>query len=62
MFDDVTDDVILRNVGGLLGDVIPLNLTDRSSVPPFAALHLSEGGCEGGLEGGREPERGWLTG
>ncbi len=29
MFDDVTDDVILRNVGGLLGDVIPLNLTNR---------------------------------
>ena len=28
-FDDVTDDVILRNAGGLLGDVIPLNLTDR---------------------------------
>ena len=23
------DDVILRNVGGLIGDVIPLNLTDR---------------------------------
>ena len=29
MFDDVTDDVILRNVDGLLGDVIPSNLTDR---------------------------------
>ena len=28
-FDDVTNDVILRNVGGLLDDVIPLNLTDR---------------------------------
>ena len=28
-FDDVTDEVIVRNVGGLLGDVIPLNLTDR---------------------------------
>ena len=28
-FDAVTDDLILRNVGGLLGDVIPLNLTDR---------------------------------
>ena len=28
-FDDVTDDVISRNVGDLLGDVIPLNLTDR---------------------------------
>ena len=28
-FDDVTDDVILCNVGGLVGGVIPLNLTDR---------------------------------
>ena len=28
-FHDVTDDVILRNVGGLLADVIPLNLTHR---------------------------------
>ena len=32
MFDDVTDDGILRNVGGLLADVIPLNLTHRCSV------------------------------
>ena len=61
-FDDVTDDVILRNVGGLLGDVIPLNLTDRSSVPPFATLHLSEVDSEGGLEGGREPEQSRVTG
>ena len=28
-FDGVTDDVILRNVGGQHGDVIRLNLTDR---------------------------------
>ena len=26
MLDDVTDDVILRNVGGLLADVIPLKI------------------------------------
>ena len=39
MFDDVTDDVILRNVGGLLGDVIPSNLTDR--------LYIMAGGREG---------------
>ncbi len=28
-FDDVTVDVIIRNVGGLLGNVIPLNVPDR---------------------------------
>ena len=31
-FVDATDDVILRNAGGLLADVIPLNLTERCSV------------------------------
>ena len=29
------DDVILRNVGGVLGDVIPLNLTDRLYIRPI---------------------------
>ena len=55
--------MILRNVGGLPGDVIPLNLTDRSSVPPFVALHLSEGGSEGGLEteGTRAKPGNWLV-
>ena len=45
-FDDVTDNVILRNVGGLLGDVIPLNLTNRCSV-------AKGGGREGWREGTR---------
>ena len=44
-FDDVTYDVILRNVGGLLADVITLNLTDR---------------CTAAKGGGREAVReGW---
>ena len=56
-FDDVTDDVILRNVGGLLADVIPLNLTHSCSAAKGG------GGCsEGGLEVGREPERSRVTG
>ncbi len=47
-FDDVKDDVILRNVGGLLADVIPLNLTDR---------------CNAAKGGGREAVReGWIEG
>ena len=50
-FDDVTYDVILRNVGGLLADVIPLNLTDRCSA-------VNGGGREGGSEGGG----GWREG
>ena len=42
------DDMILRNVGGLLADVIPLNLTDR---------------CSAGKGGGREAVReGWREG
>ena len=45
--------MILRNVGGLLGDIIPLSLTDRL----YIIIEVSEGGSEGGLEGGREPER-----
>ena len=64
-FDDVTYDVILRNVGGLLGDVIPLNLTDRLYIIIEYIIKLSkvsEGGSEGGLEGGREPERSWVNG
>ena len=44
---DVTDDVILRNVGGLLADVIPLNLTDGCSA--------AKGG---GREGGNPSEAG----
>ena len=60
-FDDVTDDVILRNVGGLFGDVIPLNLTDRLYVIIEYIIRLykvSEGGSEGGLEGGNPSEAG----
>ena len=49
-FDDVTDDVILRNVGGLLADVIPLNLTDRCST-------AKGGGREAVREGWREGTR-----
>ena len=48
-FDDVTDDVILRNVGGLLADVIPLNLTDRCSA-------VKGGGREAVREGNRGRE------
>ena len=51
MLDDVTDDVILRNVGGLLADVIPLNLTDRCSA-------AKGGGREAVLEGGNPSESG----
>ena len=53
------DDVILCNVGGLIGDVIPLNLTDRLYII-IECIHYkllkSIRGSEGGLEGGREPE------
>ena len=51
---DVTDDVILCNVGGLLADVIPLNLMERCSA-------AKGGGSEGGREGGREHERSRVT-
>ena len=64
-FDDVTDYVILCNVGGLLGDVIPLHLTDRLYIIIEYIIKfskVSEGGSEGGLEGGREPERSRVTG
>ncbi len=57
--------MILRNVGGLLGDVIPLNLTDRLYIIIEYIKKLkkvSEGGSEGGLEGGRETERSRVTG
>ena len=43
-FDDVTDDVILRNVGGLVGDVIPLNLTDRLYIIIVLKKYQREGG------------------
>ena len=46
-FDDVTDDVILRNVGGLLAGVIPLHLTDRCSA-------AKGGGREGWRERSQE--------
>ena len=56
-FDDVIYNVILRNVGGLLADVIPLNLTDRCST-------AKGGGREAVRKGwrGREPERSRVTG
>ena len=54
-FDDVTDYVILRNVGGLLADVIPLNLTERCS-----AAKGGGGSSEGRLgEGGNPSEAGY---
>ena len=65
--------MILRNVGGLIGDIIPLNLTDRlyiiieyittfykvSEAGGRGEPELLIGGSEGGSEGrGREvPER-----
>ena len=50
MSDDVTDDLILCNVGGLIGDVIPLNLTDRLYIVIEYSIKFStEGGSEGGL-------------
>ena len=48
--------MILRNVGGLIGDVIPLNLTDRLYIIIEYNVLKSIRGSEGGLEGGREPE------
>ena len=45
-FDDVTYDVILRNVGGLLADVIPLSLT-----------HICSAAKGGGREAVREAWR-----
>ena len=51
MLDDATDDVILRNnAGGLLADVIPLNLTGRCSA-------AKGGGREAVREGWREGTR-----
>ena len=53
--DDVTDDVILRNVGGLVADVInPIKFNGQ--------MQRGERWMEGGLEGGREPERSRVTG
>ena len=52
-FDDVTDDVILRNVGGVLADVIPLNLTDRCSAANGGGREAVGGGGAGGREGTR---------
>ena len=57
--------MILRNVGGVLGDVIPLNLMDRLYIIIEYMIKfqkVSEGGSEGGLEGGREPERSRVNG
>ena len=57
--------MILRNVGGLLGDVIPLNLTDRLYIYHlihYKVLKSIRVGSEGGLEGRREPERSRVTG
>ena len=57
--------MILRNVGGLLGDVIPLNLTDRLYIIieyVIKFLKVSEGGSIRGVEEGREPERSQVTG
>ena len=56
-FDDVRVDVILRNVGGLLADVIPLYVTDRCS-----AAKGGGGKLRGRAEGVREPERSRVTG
>ena len=42
------DDVILRNVGILLGDVIPLNLTDRLYIKKYQREAVREGWREGG--------------
>ena len=55
MFYDITDDVILRNVGGLLADVIPLNLTDRCSVAKGGGREAVR---EGWREGGNPSEAG----
>ena len=58
-FDDATDDVILRNVGGLLADVIPLNLTERCSAAKGGGREaVREGWREGGREGGNPSEAG----
>ena len=57
--------MILRHVGVLLGDVIPLNLTDRLYIIIEYIIKfkkVSDGGSEGGLEGGSEPERSRVTG
>ena len=53
-FDDVTDDVILR-VGGLLADVIPLNLTDICSAAKGGGREAVR---EGWMEGGNPSEAG----
>ncbi len=51
-FDDVTDDVILRNVGGLIGDVIPLNLTDRLYIIISPVYTIQFNGARHGAEPG----------
>ncbi len=56
MFDDVTGDVILRHVGGLLGDVLPINLTERLYII-IEYIRKFEIVSEGGSEGGLEPSR-----
>ena len=51
--------MILRNVGGLVGDVIPLNLTDRLYIiieyiikfKKYQRKAVREGWTEGGREG-----------
>ena len=57
--------MILCNVGGLIGDLIQLNLTDRLYIIIEYIIKfqkVSEVGSEGGLEGGREPERSRVNG
>ena len=49
-FDNITDDLILCNLCGLLADVIPLNLPDRCSA-------AKGGGREAVREGWREGTR-----
>ena len=54
-FDDVVDYVTLRNVGGLLADVIPLNLTGRCSAAKGGGRATAR---EGWREGGNPSEAG----
>ena len=59
MCDDVTYDLILRNVGGLLGDEIPLNLTDRLYIIiEYIIKYQREAVREGWREGGDPSEAG----